>query len=288
MTNSGLVPRRPDYQYPDGYRTTGDQKKTLQQWRFTLVTRLFDDIERATHTDRKSIMKHLVSHAQDGTINLAVVDDNTGELDQIGTFIWPNGYGLTEAAVLGTNLTQFLQLNGTGATTPVQATVVHQHDGPDDMRTATERDRKRRSSRESYYRKKGYSKAEAVALSTNGPQPGKAAPPPGHVLEAAPDVDAPLASRQGPKPKAPNHRYISWEEVAAVIDAHPEGISCSDIAKDILGYPEQWATKAVLQPARQRSQARRLPLSGDNHVTDGGLKKKRYHGPERYDASAKA
>lgn len=57
-------------------------------------------------------MRHVVSHAQDGHIQMALVDEESGELDQIGQFIWPDGFGLTESAVLSTNLTAFFGLNG--------------------------------------------------------------------------------------------------------------------------------------------------------------------------------
>jgi hypothetical protein len=57
-------------------------------------------------------MADIVTMARDGRILMALVDEETGQLDQIGSLVWPDEFGLHEAAVLSTNLKGFLQLNG--------------------------------------------------------------------------------------------------------------------------------------------------------------------------------
>ena len=57
-------------------------------------------------------MRHIVSYAEGGHIQLAIVDIDSGELNQIGQFIWPDGFGLPEAGVLVANLSEFFKLNG--------------------------------------------------------------------------------------------------------------------------------------------------------------------------------
>ena len=169
-------------------------------------------------------MRHLVTYAQDGHIELAYVEDDSGELTQIGRFIWPEGYGLTEAAMLGTNLTAFLQLNGhkprKRATTPP---------------VAVERP-----------------KPEALGPSTSEAQ---AVAPSGARRRGRPPGSQGTAGR----------RYISLEEIVAVIKTHP-GSRCSEIATHLSGGETvAWATKAVANRLQAQRDQPDSPVVAEKH-----------------------
>ena len=42
VTRRGLVYGRPRYEYPDGYKTRGEEKHTISEWRNMLVANLFE------------------------------------------------------------------------------------------------------------------------------------------------------------------------------------------------------------------------------------------------------
>jgi hypothetical protein len=39
---SGAIAHAPTYEHPDGYKTSGDEVKTLGEWRGSFITRLFE------------------------------------------------------------------------------------------------------------------------------------------------------------------------------------------------------------------------------------------------------
>lgn len=40
---SGAIAHAPTYEHPDGYKTKGDEVKTLSEWRGSFITRLFEE-----------------------------------------------------------------------------------------------------------------------------------------------------------------------------------------------------------------------------------------------------
>ena len=96
-------------------------------------------------------MRQVVSLVKDDQVHYGLIDDVDGTLVPFAQILLPDpdGFGLHEAAVLGTNLIEAIGFNGRRRPKTTQAAlpsatplVVHQHEGPDDMRTpTTERDR---------------------------------------------------------------------------------------------------------------------------------------------------
>lgn len=44
---SGQIAHAPSYEHPDGYKTSGEEVRTLEQWRKDFVTHLMEELPRA-------------------------------------------------------------------------------------------------------------------------------------------------------------------------------------------------------------------------------------------------
>ena len=65
---------------------------------------------------------NIITHVQDGKLRMAVVNED--QLDELAQIRWPDGYGIREAATLGTNLLGFL--NGAVDAPPAKRAAVKQ------------------------------------------------------------------------------------------------------------------------------------------------------------------
>jgi hypothetical protein len=44
VTRSGVLDKSPEYRYPDGYQTHGDDRQSLSEWRQEFIITTLDDI----------------------------------------------------------------------------------------------------------------------------------------------------------------------------------------------------------------------------------------------------
>lgn len=197
-------------------------------------------------------MKHLVTYAEGGRIELAYVEDDTGELTQIGRLIWPDGFGLTEAAILGTNLTAFLQLNGHKTkrkTTTPPALMPAGAPAPDvDVETPRElshlekralrHERKKAQQREYYHRTK-HQKKSPLQHPDNWDEMDRsqrASWSASHRYTKAEDKPPKAEPKKRGSSRTGNTRgddYIYLEWVVDVVNRHPEGIRSAGILADL-------------------------------------------------------
>lgn len=159
-------------------------------------------------------MRQIVSLVKDNQAHYALVDDEDGSLIPFADLLIPDPdrFGLTESALLGTNLITALGLNGTKrprAQTISLANVPPTHrEVPDPVELPpapaheTARQRRNRIAREAYHRKHG---GEASR--------GRGIP-----------VDRSQTKAQ---------RYVPIEEVMAIVNEHPQGIRVRDVAERI-------------------------------------------------------
>ena len=204
-------------------------------------------------------MRQIVSLIKDDQAHFAYTDGD--DLVQFAQLLVPDPmrFGLHEAALVGTNLVELLGLNGHKRATvkvppPLPSSTVRPALNPgiqpslldedpdvgavEAKRKETPRERRNRIARETYHRNKalGMTTEEAIKARSVSDKPKRGRPPGGIT---------------------PGRRYISWEEVAAVIERHPEGVSCSAIGREIMGTdePMDWVTKHVanrIQDKRSR------------------------------------
>ena len=138
-------------------------------------------------------MKHIASLVRDGMVQYALVDEDTGELTQFAQVLVPEGWDLHSSAVLGHNLVQVTGLNGRPA--------------------------------------------KAKASKALPPSPPSAQLAFDDDVPSQPDSSAPKGRGKGTgsraKAKAEHRvqRYIPGEEVWAIIDQYPDGITARAIAE---------------------------------------------------------
>lgn len=180
-------------------------------------------------------MQTVVAHAQDGRNQIVLLDDETGEMTQLASTIWPEGFGLKESALLAGNLAKFLlpdapKRNGTNG-------------------------------------KKAVPPADQPNLFTESPAP-RALPAVNGAIKAAPkaapkaaappkapngvDLNARGEPRQKARPKGPRRDWsaVTMDAIATVVKAHPNGITYHQIAQII--FHKEHPEKAELQTIGNR------------------------------------
>lgn len=157
-------------------------------------------------------MRQVVCLLADEHARFALVDDDEGELVEFAQLRVPEGFGLRDAALLGTNIIASLGLDR---------------------------------------------KAGRKAISPPPPRPAEPAVP-----------KKGLTNRGTPRKRAVSKRtdtprYISMEEVVAVVNAHPEGIKSAEVAKIVEPGGPKWARMAVVNRitvARERLRTHGTPM----------------------------
>lgn len=167
----------------------------------------------------------MVNYVENGRIKLALLDPESEDehLTQVLDMIWPEGMGIREAAVFGHNITGFLGLdapkrNGHAKRAPLPPGPNLFDDGePDEV-------------------PKELAAAQARNDARNGVKPNTA-------LRA----DGKPRVRAKPDPKNRVKRYISMDEILAVVNAQPEGVTAVQIAQVIAKAeePERWVIRSV-------------------------------------------
>jgi hypothetical protein len=183
-------------------------------------------------------MRQIVSLVKDSEVHYALVDDEDGSLIPFADVLIPDPerFGLHEAAVLGTNLVSALRLNG--AKRPKASTeLVELPAGAASKPRETARERRNRLAREKYHQHKTGGSAPKKSKGTNTSQ-----------------------------------RYITLDEVLAVVNQHPEGIRVPDVVEIIWRstdgqgtdepYPHWFYTSVMnrLNQARIKLREKGVPL----------------------------
>lgn len=195
-------------------------------------------------------MRQVIALVQDGHVQYGLVEDDRGELVQFAEVLLPDKFGLTDAAMLGVNLINTLGLEGKAgkalidkfvASVPVESAQRVVEQAPE-LPPATGKQRKTQAQR-----------TARQALVDKG-----------MTIRGTP------RKRAAPKPNRPRtERYISLDEVVAVINRHGEGISASAIADELepgisrLPRANNWAVHAVenrITVAKDRWAKRREPM----------------------------
>jgi hypothetical protein len=149
-------------------------------------------------------MRQVVSMVKDGRVQYALVDDETGEMTEFAQILVPDDFGLHESAHLGTNLISAIGLNGKSSKTgpgrraiPPADQPALLFDTPHELPAPSQTDSK--------------PKPKAKALSKHTYPSGRAKPDP--------------ANKVG--------RKITGDEVLAIVDRYPDGLTSRDIAARI-------------------------------------------------------
>jgi hypothetical protein len=149
-------------------------------------------------------MRQIIALVSDGKVKYAVADDDTGELTEFAQVLVPERFGMTEAAALGVNLQNVIGLN---SRKPLKRPEPSQ---PQLMA------------------------AEIEAAVDAKRKPGR---PKGRARSG---VHLPPGTRTKAGYKS-GGRYITEDEVVAVVNAHPAGISIPDIAKELTRPGEEYS-----------------------------------------------
>lgn len=153
-------------------------------------------------------MRQIVSLIKDNQAHFALVDDDSGDMIPFADLLIPDPdrFGLHESAILGTNLISVLGLNGSkrGKVHIPRVGDVLPGQGPDmaepealpaaPPKNETAKQRRNRLAREHYARQRDQAKAKSGARNQRGP----------------------------------SQRYVSIDELLAVVAQYPEGIRLTD------------------------------------------------------------
>jgi len=173
-------------------------------------------------------MRQLVSLVKDGRVQYALVDEETDELTEFAQILVPEHFDLTASAHLGLNLINAIGLNGRKPTKrKVEAIEMPE---PPAIEAPYER-------AESTYERRLRKQREAYAAKREKAKRGT--------------VDRYPSGRARPDPSNKVGRYLSEEEVLAVIADYPEGIRSIGIAERIWrktgdgGEMPRWVLRSV-------------------------------------------
>jgi hypothetical protein len=162
-------------------------------------------------------VRQIVSLIKDNQAHYALVDEDDGSLVPFADLLIPDPdrFGLHESAVLGTNLINALGLNGSKRPKAAEVSLAHvpptHREEPAALpagRTETPREKRNRLAREKYHHQK-----EAYSAS---------------VARQRPPIKGSNTSGKGGA-----ERYVTLDEVVAVVNQYPEGITTAQIAERV-------------------------------------------------------